>query len=171
MIREYLKSQPDTFEALFKLSPQLDFQDSAMQILEHYGVSDLFHSLDEFQINCPLPSHGTLDTLKSARYYTDSATGTDRVHCFKCQKTLTGFYIYYNIEKDAGKDLFTIVEDYIKLFDIQIDFEKLGIATTQSTSILGDIKTPEYKQQVEYIRNKKLQDPDFYRQKIMELLK
>jgi hypothetical protein len=104
-------------------------------ILNYYTGSDIYSGDVEKQVNCVLPSHGTLDKNKSARYYAlNKETGLrdERVYCFKCLTSLSAFGFLYNYNKsyknfNGMKDFFRLLKDRWGVrfpFEIVYDFDE-----------------------------------------------
>lgn len=87
---------------LFDISEYYNAQIGMGRIYEHYGF-ELDDSCDQQQIPCLLPQHGTSDRHPSSRFYsTDRNTGILKpsVFCFKCQRTVSAFWLLYMRESE-----------------------------------------------------------------------
>lgn len=144
----------DRLNYLQYISPILDKQIEMYEVLNFYGIHVSPNDIEE-QVPCKLPSHGSVDGNKSARYYKESYTNTSRVHCFKCQKTLSGFWYFYTIEKDADKKPIEILLDYLRLFKVDIKPEFYNY----KTEIKKEEKNESIKDKILYFNT--LRDSNF----------
>lgn len=137
-------SNTDISENYFRWAQLLDAEVELYSVLNYFGISEVGSFDRELQINCLLPNHGTRDSKKSSRYYRDSNTNTARVHCFKCDKTLSGFWYFYYIKKDSDLDRKSIMISFIDAFkpsmatDFFLEAEK-SIDTKETLSIKQSI--------------------------------
>ncbi len=164
-VKKYLNGIPKNKigDYLFQISKILTCEISIDLVLRHYGVH-VYEGL-EIQIPCILPTHGGRDNHNSARYYKDSDYGFPMVHCFKCDKTLNSFWIYYTIEKDKGFSSIDIIYNFIK--DFEVDF-------TEGMYFKETLKSENYeteislKQKIEYFKILKKSDSLKFKEEILK---
>ena len=111
---EILQTIPQAvLTTLGQIAQNLDQSLSMIQVLRDFARLPIIGDPDQLQISCPFPEHGSEDKHRSARYYRiDRKSGIkhEAVHCFKCSKTSTPFWIIHNIEKNIrGKHTIDIM--------------------------------------------------------------
>ena len=79
---------------------------------------------DQEQIPCPLPTHGGVDRNPSARLYRFDRQNNkrrDSIHCFKCNKTVSMFWLAYIILKET-RDMrpIEIISEIIFRFNVPL---------------------------------------------------
>ena len=162
-LKTWLSKQEDFFQGVtFLVDNFLDFNDSAYKVLQHFGEPVV--DLERFQVTCYLPQHGSGDSKKSARYYKESDFNTDRVHCFKCQKTISGFYLFHSVKKAEGYTIHQIIEEYIKLFNLEIDLPDIDPNQVKShTSSTETLKSEDFIYNQQYMSFVKERDLNHFR--------
>ncbi|MFA5071095.1 MAG: hypothetical protein WC511_01840 [Candidatus Pacearchaeota archaeon] len=147
---EVIKSVPSS--VLIAITPDVaNYYDSRIRmglVYQLYGHS-LDDSADQQQIPCLLPSHGTTDRHPSSRFYSsDRNTGEKRhaVFCFKCQRTITPFWLLYARESQRNlkfRDIFLFISKVFKVaFPRQIlySFDPLLYYTMENTEVAQKVQ-------------------------------
>lgn len=86
---------------------------SAFECLMEAGI-DLIDKGTDFQISCPLPSHGP-DNRPSARYY--GSGSYPHFYCFKCKLNANGVNLYATLK---GLRFMQALQDLERRFNIKI---------------------------------------------------
>lgn len=156
---------------LFDLSQYYSEQIRMGSIYSYYGY-ELDDTSDQQQIPCLLPQHGTSDRHPSSRYYsTDRNTGILKpsVFCFKCQKTVSSFWLLYMRESEfhglRTRELLAFISKYFKVpfpRSILFNFDPLVYYTLEMSETNAKRKRIEY---AEYLLSlKKANDPLYLRE-------
>jgi len=155
-------------EYLLFVSKLLDTQIDLSVVLDYFGIDVSTYSKEE-QIPCLLPQHGTHDNKNSARYYRDSDTNFSRIHCFKCQKTLSGFWYFYTIQKDSDLKAFQILKNYVKIFEPEITSEFFDFEKGQNEK--DEIIEKPLEEVIQYYHSLKRRNIDQFKEEFVILLK
>lgn len=108
------------------LAEYYDSKIGIVDIYRYYGVGIRTRIGHQFQVQCLLPSHGSLDEHSSARYYeADRNTGEvrPRVYCFKCGKVNTLFWMLYRIEEARGRKFGEMFDFIWRIFGVEFPRE------------------------------------------------
>ena len=129
-----LKEFITAFSGVAPLSPALNAVSAyyskhlpIWRILNLYG-ENVGPSDTEQQVSCLMPSHGTSDRNKSARYYSFSRENDENeesVYCFKCDKRRTSLWLMYDILRSEDMELVQVFEYVEKHFGVPFPRELL----------------------------------------------
>lgn len=154
---------------MFYCSSILDSQIELYDVLKHFDVDVSVHS-NEDQIECILPSHFGADRHKSARYYSKSDTGVARVHCFKCDCTLSGFWLFHRMLRDQDKKSLDILIEYIDTFKPAISKDLFYVEDENSLEAAIEIKKKSFKNELEEFRNLKKRNIKDFKLKLLNYI-
>ena len=169
--KQFLKDLPknEISSYIMHVSNLLNDQVEMHQVLGYYNIRSV-GLINESQIPCLLPSHGGGDNHLSARYYKESQYGHSRVHCFKCDKTLSAFWYYYAIQKDADIYSLNILLDFIREFKVEIkdEFFQWEKEIEEKDTLKSNEKS--LKENIEYYQNLKKTNFDKFKKELYEII-